>query len=56
MADYLPRRGDLAARAGELASLFRDPTLQEQFDQAGEQLLLVVGMELLRGRTRPTGR
>ncbi|WP_369243650.1 hypothetical protein [Streptomyces sp. R41] len=56
MADYLAQRGDLAAGAGELASLFREPTLQEQFDQAGKQLLLVVGMELLHGRTRPAGR
>src|SRR5689334_5201171 len=56
MADYLAQRGDLAAEAGELASLFREPTLQEQFDQAGKQLLLVVGMELLRRRPRPAQR
>ncbi|MFF8196697.1 hypothetical protein ACF05L_38915 [Streptomyces bobili] len=55
-ADYLAQRGDLAAGAGELACLFREPTLREQFDQAGKQLLLVVGMELLRRRTRPAGR
>ncbi|MFD9463368.1 hypothetical protein [Streptomyces sp. NPDC060027] len=56
MADYVAQRGILATGAGELASLFREPTLQEQFDHAGEQLLLVVGMELLRRRTRPAGR
>ncbi|MEV5477868.1 hypothetical protein AB0L66_36875 [Streptomyces sp. NPDC052207] len=50
MADYLAQCGDLAAGAGELASLFREPTLQEQFDQTGKQLLLVLGMELLRRR------
>ncbi|MET7801053.1 hypothetical protein [Streptomyces decoyicus] len=47
MADYLAQRGDLAAEAGALADLFREPTLQEQFDQAGRQLLLVLGMDLL---------
>ncbi|WP_328443333.1 MULTISPECIES: hypothetical protein [unclassified Streptomyces] len=55
MADYLAQRGDLAAGAGELAGLFREPTLQEQFDQTGKQLLLVLGMELLR-RPRPAQR
>ncbi|MFI1443279.1 hypothetical protein [Streptomyces fructofermentans] len=56
MADYLAQHGDLAAGAGELADPFREPTLQEQFNQAGKQLLLVLGMELLRRRTRPAGR
>ncbi|MDL5198606.1 hypothetical protein [Streptomyces sp. ALI-76-A] len=50
MADYLAERGDLAAEAGYLADLFREPTLQEQFDQAGRQLLLVLGMELIHRR------
>ena len=54
MADYLAQRGTLAAEAGQLAGLFREPTLQEQFDQAGRQLLLLVlGMELTQRRTRP---
>ncbi|MET8182374.1 hypothetical protein [Streptomyces sp. NPDC005336] len=53
MADYLAQRGTLAAEAGQLAGLFREPTLQEQFDQAGRQLLLVLGMELMQRRTRP---
>ncbi|BFO23214.1 hypothetical protein SHKM778_96020 (plasmid) [Streptomyces sp. KM77-8] len=35
MADYLAQRGDLATEAGQLAHLFCEPTLQEQFDQAG---------------------
>ncbi|AZM73514.1 hypothetical protein D1J63_00005 [Streptomyces sp. KPB2] len=56
MADYLAQRSDLAAQAGELAGLFRETTPQEQFDQAGKQLLLVVGMELLHGHARPAGR
>ncbi|MFH0246239.1 hypothetical protein ACGRHY_28330 [Streptomyces sp. HK10] len=51
-ADYLAQRGDLATEAGQLAHLFREPTLQEQFDQAGRQLLLVLGMHLLHRRTR----
>ncbi|MFE2303527.1 hypothetical protein ACFXAW_35625 [Streptomyces sp. NPDC059445] len=42
------------AGAGELASRFHEPTFQEQFDQAGEQLLIVVGMKLL--RSYPPGR
>lgn len=53
MADYLGQRSELAADAGTLAGIFDEPTLQEQFDQTGEQLLLVLGMELLRRRTRP---
>lgn len=55
MADYLAQRAGFAAEAGQLAGLFREPTLQEQFDQAGRQLLLLLGMELIH-RTRPTGR
>ncbi|MFD9114971.1 hypothetical protein [Streptomyces bottropensis] len=52
MADYLAQRGGLAAEAGQLADLFREPTLQEQFDQAGRQLLLLLGMHLVHSRTR----
>ncbi|MGW1396825.1 hypothetical protein ACWD6Q_34800 [Streptomyces nigra] len=37
----------LATEAGQLAYLFCAPTLQEQFDQAGRQLLLVLGMRLV---------
>lgn len=33
--------------AGQVARLFCEPTLQEQFDQAGRQLLLVLGMHLV---------
>ncbi|MGY5104386.1 hypothetical protein [Streptomyces sp. 900105245] len=47
MADYLAQRGGLAAEAGQLADLFREPSLQEQFDQAGRQLLFVLGMHLI---------
>ncbi|MYX99855.1 hypothetical protein GT045_34910 [Streptomyces sp. SID486] len=39
-----------------LANLFREPTIQEQFDQAGRQLLLVLGMHLIRPRNRPGSR
>ncbi|MFF3547509.1 hypothetical protein ACFYXD_37470 [Streptomyces platensis] len=52
MADYLAQRGDLAAEAGQLTDLFHEPTLQEQFDQTGRQLLLVIGMELIHRRTQ----
>ncbi|WP_060905157.1 hypothetical protein [Streptomyces scabiei] len=52
IADYLAQRGGLATEAGQLADLFGGPTLQEQFDQAGRQLLLVLGMELVHYRTR----
>ncbi|MFE5214089.1 MULTISPECIES: hypothetical protein [unclassified Streptomyces] len=55
MADYLAERGGLAAEAGQLADLFREPTLQEQFDQAGRQLLFVLGMHLIHRRTRAQG-
>jgi hypothetical protein len=51
-AGYLAQRGDLATEAGQLARLFLEPTLQEQFDQAGRQLLLVLGMHLVHSRTR----
>ncbi|MFF7098462.1 hypothetical protein ACFY9A_39785 [Streptomyces rubradiris] len=37
--------------AGQLADLFRLPPLQQQFDQAGHQLLLVLGMHLIYRRT-----
>jgi hypothetical protein len=47
MAGYLAQRGDLATEAGQLAHLFCEPTRQEQFDQAGRQLLLVLGMHLV---------
>jgi hypothetical protein len=49
-ADYLAERGDLASEAGQLTHLFREPTLQERFDQAGELLLLTLGMHLVRRR------
>jgi len=52
MADYLTQRGALSAEAGALADLFHEPTLQEQFDQPGRQLLLILGMELFHRRTR----
>ncbi|GHD35565.1 hypothetical protein GCM10010313_83030 [Streptomyces violarus] len=52
MADYLAVRSGLAAEAGQLAGLFREPTLQEQFDQVGRQLLLVLGMELIHRRPK----
>jgi hypothetical protein len=52
MADYLAERGDLAAEAGQLAHLFHVPTLQKQFDQAGRQLLLVLGMHLVHRRAQ----
>ncbi|MFI1701401.1 hypothetical protein ACH419_36340 [Streptomyces bobili] len=51
-ADYLAQRTGLAAEAGQLAHLFREPTLQQQFDQAGRQLLLALGMHLIHRRTR----
>ncbi|MFG2785745.1 hypothetical protein ACGFY7_49000 [Streptomyces prunicolor] len=51
-AGYLAQRGGLATEAGQLAHLFREPTLQQQFDQAGRQLLLVLGMHLVHRRTR----
>lgn len=51
MADYLAVRSGLAAEAGQLAGLFREPTLQEQFDQVGRQLLLVLGMALIHRRS-----
>ncbi|GAA3380837.1 hypothetical protein GCM10020367_69720 [Streptomyces sannanensis] len=49
MIDYL------AAEAGQLVDLFRVPTLQEQFDQAGRQLLLVLGMDLIHRRAQSRG-
>ncbi|PJF01963.1 hypothetical protein CUT44_00695 [Streptomyces carminius] len=52
-ADYLAQRGDLAAGAGQLAGLFCEPPLQEQFDQAARQLLFTLGMHLLHRRMRP---
>ncbi|WP_405504663.1 hypothetical protein [Streptomyces anulatus] len=55
MTDYLAQRGDLAAEAGELAGLFGEPTLQEQFDHAGKQLLLVLGMHLIHRRPQSQG-
>ncbi|WP_432110592.1 hypothetical protein [Streptomyces sp. AA1529] len=51
-ADYLAVRSGLAAEAGKLTDLFRQPFLQEQFDQAGRQLLLVLGMELIHRRPK----
>ncbi|CAL9674240.1 hypothetical protein SUDANB15_07641 (plasmid) [Streptomyces sp. enrichment culture] len=51
-ADYLAERGDLASEAGQLAHLFREPTLQERFDQAGELLLLTLGMHLVHRRVQ----
>ncbi|MFD4023209.1 hypothetical protein ACFWRV_06720 [Streptomyces sp. NPDC058576] len=51
-ANYLAQHSGLVAEAGQLAHLFGEPTLQEQFDQAGRQLLLVLGMELVHYRTR----
>ncbi|MFI9419338.1 hypothetical protein [Streptomyces werraensis] len=45
-------RNSLAAEAGQLAGLFDEPTLQEQFNQAGRQLLLVLGMELIHRRPK----
>lgn len=50
MTDYLAERRNLAAEAGQLADLFREPSRQEQFDQAGRQLLLVLGMDLIHRR------
>lgn len=50
-ADFLTQCSGLAAEAGQLAHLFRAPTLQEQFDQAGGQLLLF-GMVLIHRRAR----
>ncbi|WP_406721751.1 hypothetical protein OG968_35105 [Streptomyces althioticus] len=50
-ADYLAVRGGLSAEAGQLAGLFREPTLQQRFNQAGHQLLLVLGMHLVNRRT-----
>ncbi|MBL1109718.1 hypothetical protein JK361_34940 [Streptomyces sp. 5-8] len=52
MTDYLADRGTLAAEAGQLAGLFREPSLQEQFDQAGRQLLLVLGIHLIHQRAK----
>lgn len=56
MSDYLAQRGELAVNAGELHSLFREPDLQEQFDQTGLQLLLTLGLEMThrRARQRPS--
>ncbi|MEU6965755.1 hypothetical protein [Streptomyces chrestomyceticus] len=51
-ADYLAVRSGLAAEAGKLTDLFRQPSLQEQFDQAGRQLLLVLGLELIHRRPK----
>ncbi|MFF0382996.1 hypothetical protein [Streptomyces sp. NPDC004286] len=55
-AGYLAQRGDFAAEAGQLADLFREPSLQEQFDQAGPQLLLVLGMHLIQPHNGPDSR
>ncbi|MCX4920096.1 hypothetical protein [Streptomyces sp. NBC_00687] len=52
-AGYLAQRGDLAAGAGSLAGAFRERTLQDQFDQAGRELLLTLGLVLTH---RPAGR
>ncbi|MFF3359383.1 hypothetical protein ACFYWN_44015 [Streptomyces sp. NPDC002917] len=46
MADYFAQRGELAAEAGPLAGLFRERTLQEHFDHAGQQLLSTLGLVL----------
>ncbi|MEU6104153.1 hypothetical protein [Streptomyces flaveolus] len=51
-ADYLAVRSGLAAEAGQLADLFRRPTRQHQYDQAGHQLLLVLGMHLIHRRIK----
>ncbi|MFF9286413.1 hypothetical protein [Streptomyces griseosporeus] len=51
-ADYLAVRADLASEAGQLAGLFREPTLQQQFDAAAKQLLFDLGMHLVHRRTR----
>ncbi|MGW4034656.1 hypothetical protein ACWEFL_36070 [Streptomyces sp. NPDC004838] len=53
MTGYLAERSGLAAEAGQLTHLFREPTLQEQFDQTGRQLLLALGMELVHRHARP---
>ncbi|GCB53552.1 hypothetical protein [Streptomyces sp. NL15-2K] len=55
MADYLAERGGLAAEAGQLADLFREPSLQEQFDEAGRELLFVLGMHLIHRRPQSQG-
>ncbi|MFD5670695.1 hypothetical protein ACFXDD_36595 [Streptomyces anthocyanicus] len=55
MTDYLAERGNLAAGAGAVAELFREPTFQEQFDQAGHQLLLALGMHLIHRRPQSQG-
>ncbi|MFF1566878.1 hypothetical protein ACFVY1_25695 [Streptomyces sp. NPDC058293] len=52
MSDYLAQRHELAASSGDLGSLFREPDFQEQFDQAGRQLLLALGLELTKRRAR----
>ncbi|MFD6549059.1 hypothetical protein [Streptomyces sp. NPDC058398] len=52
MSDYLAHRGELASNAGELPSLFREPDLQEQFDQTGRYLLLTLGLEMTQRRAR----
>ncbi|MCL7382535.1 hypothetical protein [Streptomyces sp. 35G-GA-8] len=54
-ADYLAQRGDLATEAGQFAHLFREPALQQQFDQAGRQLLLLLGMHLIHRRIETRG-
>ncbi|MBC7274003.1 MAG: hypothetical protein H5T76_35755 [Streptomyces sp.] len=50
-ADYLAVGSGLADEAGQLADLFRQPTLQQQFDQAGRQLLFILGMHLIHRRS-----
>ncbi|MFD0033179.1 hypothetical protein ACWGDS_20960 [Streptomyces sp. NPDC055059] len=51
LAHYLTQRGELAPGAGQLASLFREPTPQGQFNRAGQQSLLVFATELVHRRT-----
>lgn len=48
-ADYLAERPGLEAAAGSLADAFRSPTLDEQVNTAGKQLLHTLGL-LLRQR------
>ncbi len=51
--DYLGQRRELTSSTGELTDLFREPTLQEQFDQVGRQLLLALGRQLTHSPAAP---
>ncbi|MFI1177329.1 hypothetical protein [Streptomyces melanogenes] len=53
MADHHGRHPELAATAGPLARICHEPSLEEQINSIGNDLLFAIGLELLhRARRR----